>query len=102
LNVKLLVRHVTSRLEKVSDLYSLPNIVGLIKSRMKWSGHVVRMGERSGLYGILWRNLRERGHLEDPDVDGRIILRWIFRKWEVGAWTGLMWLRIGTDSYGLL
>jgi len=28
--------------------------------------------------------MRERGHLEDPDADGRIILRWIFRKWDVG------------------
>jgi hypothetical protein len=36
-----------------------------------------------------WRGkLRERGHLEDPCVDGRIIFRWIFRKWDVGAWTG--------------
>jgi len=30
-------------------------------------------------------NLQERGHLEDPDVDGKIILRWIFKKWDVGA-----------------
>jgi hypothetical protein len=34
--------------------------------------------------------------LEDQGVDGRIILRWIFRKWNVGAWTGFSWLRIGT------
>jgi hypothetical protein len=31
-----------------------------------------------------WRNLRERDHLEDPDVDGKVILRWIFRKWVGG------------------
>jgi hypothetical protein len=30
-----------------------------------------------------WGNLRKRNHLEDPGVDGRIILRWIFRKWDV-------------------
>jgi hypothetical protein len=29
-----------------------------------------------------WRNLRERDHLEQPDVDGRIILIWIFRNWD--------------------
>jgi hypothetical protein len=36
--------------------------------------------------------------LVDPGVDGRIILRWIFRKWDVGVWTELIWLRIGTGS----
>jgi len=41
-------------------------------------------------------NLRKRDHLEDPGVDGRIILTWIFGKWDVGVWTGLIWLRIGT------
>jgi len=46
-------------------------------------------------------NLRERVHLEDPSVDGRIILRRIFRKWDVGAWTGFIWLRIGTGGGNL-
>jgi hypothetical protein len=36
--------------------------------------------------------------LEDPDIDGRIILRWIFWKWDVRAWAGSMWLRIGTGG----
>jgi hypothetical protein len=42
-----------------------------------------------------------RDHLEDPDIDGRLILRWIFRKWDVGLWTGSSWLRIWTGG-GLL
>jgi hypothetical protein len=37
-----------------------------------------------------WRNLRERDHLEYPDVDRRIILRRNFRKWDGGTWNGLM------------
>jgi len=42
--------------------------------------------------------MKERDHLGDPDIDGRIILRWIFRKCGVEVWTGLSWLRIGTGG----
>ena len=45
--------------------------------------------------------LWERDQLEDPDVDWRIILRWIFRKWDVGVRTGSSWLRVRTGG-GLL
>jgi hypothetical protein len=48
--------------------------------------------------GLWWGNLRKRDHLEDLAIDGRIILRWIFKKWDVGLWTGLIWLRIGTGG----
>jgi len=37
--------------------------------------------------GFRWGNLRERNHLGDPGIDGRILLRRIFRKWDVGLWT---------------
>jgi len=47
--------------------------------------------------GFWWGNLRERGHWGDLDIDERIILRWIFRKWE-GVETGWIWLRIGTGG----
>ena len=42
--------------------------------------------------------MREKDHLENSNIDGRIILRWIFRKWDGEAWTGLIWLRIGTGG----
>ena len=48
--------------------------------------------------GFWWGNLRERDHLEDKGLDRRIILRWTFRKWDIGAWTGFFWLRTGTGG----
>jgi hypothetical protein len=44
--------------------------------------------------GFCWGNLRERDHWGDPGIGGRIILRLIFRKWNVAVWNGLSWLRI--------
>jgi len=56
-------------------------------------------GERREVYtGYWWGNLREGDHLNDPGVDGKIILRWVFRTWDVGIWTGSSWLRIGTGG----
>ena len=52
-------------------------------------GACSRQSGRVEVYtGFWWGKLRERDYLEDPVVDGRIILRWIFRKRDVGVWTG--------------
>jgi hypothetical protein len=51
--------------------------------------------------GVWWGDLREGDHSGEPGEYERIILKWIFKKWDEGAWTGLSSLRIGTRG-GLL
>jgi hypothetical protein len=71
----------------------------VIKSRrIRWAGHVARRGRREAISGFWRGNLRERDHLGDTGVDGRIILRWILMKWGVGLWTGSSWFRIERDG----
>jgi hypothetical protein len=70
--------------EELHDPYS-SSIVRVIQSRrMRWAGHVARMGRRETCVGFWWGNLTERDHLGDSGVDGRIILKTVFRKWDWG------------------
>jgi hypothetical protein len=64
----------------LNDLY-FPITVRVVKSRrMRRSWQVARMGRGEVYTGFWWANLRERYYLEDPGIDRRIILKWIFRK----------------------
>jgi hypothetical protein len=66
--------------EELTDLYSSQNIVRVIKSRrMGWAGHVARMEEGRGVHKLLVGKPEGKNHWGDQDVDGSIILRWIFQ-----------------------
>jgi hypothetical protein len=56
------------------------------------------MGESKVYTGFSWGNLGGTDYLDDLGVDGRLILKWIFRKWDVGVSTGSNRLRIGTGT----
>ena len=56
--------------------------------------HVWDKGEVSTR--ISWRELREREHLEGIGVNGKIILKYTFKRWDKEAWIGLLWLRVKT------
>jgi hypothetical protein len=56
------------------------------------------MGKSRGVYMVLVEKPEKKNHWRGPGIEGRIILRWIFRKWNVGLWTGLSWLKIETGG----
>ena len=71
----------------------------VVKSRrMRWAGHVALMGEDRGVHRALVGKPEGKRPLGRPDVDGRIILRWILRKLEGVVGTEWSWLRIGTGG----
>jgi hypothetical protein len=61
---------------------------------MKWAKHVAHTGKRSGAYVALVEKPERKGQLGRPDVDDRIILKWIFRKWDV---RGMKWIDVAED-----
>jgi hypothetical protein len=87
---------------KLNDLYSSPNIIRVIKSRRKrWAGHVARMGERRVAYRILVMRSEGRRPLGSPRCRWEDNIKMDLQEMGWGAWTGLIWLRIGRGG-GLL
>jgi hypothetical protein len=81
--------------DELKDQNSSPNTVQVTKARrIRCAGHLARMGEKRGAYRGLVGKPEEKRPLGRPR-DRWIILSWIFRKWDVGVWTGSSRLRIG-------
>jgi hypothetical protein len=67
--------------EELHNLYSSPNIIRMSKSRrMRWVGHVARMGEKRNEYRILLGKPEGKRPLEDQDIGGWTILKWILKR----------------------
>jgi hypothetical protein len=73
--------------KELCALYSSPDIIRVMKSkRLRWAGHVARMEQRRGAYRIFVGKPGGRNHLEDPGIDGRIILKWICERLDFGIY----------------
>ena len=62
---------------------------------MRWAGNVARIGGAENSARFWTGNLKQGGRLEDVDMDGRIILKWISRQYNLRVWTGIIFLSAG-------
>jgi hypothetical protein len=68
-----------------------PNIIGLIKSRkMRRARQIANMGKKRGAYRSLVGTTKNKTSLKDLGVGRNIVLKWILKKWDGVAWTGLI------------
>jgi len=75
--------------EELNDLYCSPTIVQVLKSRrMRWVGHVARMGERRGVYRVLVGKLEGKRPLGRPRRRWEENIKMDLQEWEVGVWAG--------------
>jgi len=85
--------------EELNDLYSSLNILRVIKWRiMRKMGHAARMWERRGVYKVLVGKPEGKRPLGRPRRRWKDNIKTDLGKWDVGVWTGLMWLRKGTGD----
>jgi hypothetical protein len=88
-----------SALQELRDLYCTPYIVQVIKSRrMKWAGHVARMGDKRGAYRVLMGNTEGKRPLGRPRRRWEDDIKMDIQELGSGAWTGLVWLSRGTGG----
>jgi hypothetical protein len=82
--------------KELHNLYSSSSTIRMMNSRrIRWVGHVARLGRRGMYTGYWWESQMERDHWEDQDVGGQTILKWILDRM---GWIGLIWLRIGPSG----
>jgi hypothetical protein len=83
--------------EEFHNFYSSPSIIRILKlRRIRWAGHVARMGRRGMHIGYWQESQKERDHWKDQDVGGWTILKRILERQDGREWIGLIWLRIET------
>jgi hypothetical protein len=89
--------------EELNDLYSSPNTIWVIKSRIiSWTGHVAQMGERRRVYRVLVGKAEGRGSLGKPKRGWEDNIKKDLQEVGCRAWTSLIWLRVGTGGLALI